>query len=92
LQIFGFKHPKLGLAGDFRNHLVNGGIGSTTVTRSPGKGTSIQFAVQVCPGQTSRQFVLDTAVGGAKNTGTLRVRAADGTLSAPISTYVPENP
>jgi hypothetical protein len=92
LQIFGFRHPALGLVGNFRNDLVAGGINSTQVSRSPGKGTSIQFDVQVCPGQTSRQFVLDTSVGGAKNTGTLRVRAADGTLSAPVPTYVPENP
>jgi hypothetical protein len=92
LQIAGFKHPKLGLVGDFRNDLVPGGVGSTTVTRSPKPGTSIRFNVLVCPGQVSRPLFLDTSVDEAKNTGTLRVRGADGTLSEPIPSYVPFQP
>jgi hypothetical protein len=92
LQIAGFKHPKLGLVGDFRNDLVPGGVGSTTVTRSPKPGTSIRFNVLVCPGQVSRPLFLDTSVDEAKNTGTLRVRGADGTLSQPIPSYVPFQP
>ncbi len=92
LQIAGFRHPKFGLVGDFRNDLVAGGIGSTDVSRSPGVGKNIQFNVLVCPGQVSRKLFLDTSVGAAKDTGTLRVRAADATLSAPIPTYVPANP
>jgi hypothetical protein len=92
LQIAGFKHPKLGLVGDFRNDLVPGGIGSTTVTRSPKPGTSIRFNVLVCPGQVSRPLFLDTSVDEAKNTGTLRVRGADGTLSEPLPSYVPFQP
>jgi hypothetical protein len=92
LQIAGFKHPKLGLVSDFRNDLVPGGIGSTTVKRSPKPGTNIRFNVLVCPGQFSRQLFLDTSVDEAKNTGTLRVRGADGTLSQPIPSYVPFQP
>jgi hypothetical protein len=92
LQIAGFKHPKLGLVGDFRDDLVPGGIGSTMVKRSSKPGTSIRFNVLVCPGQFSRQLFLDTSVDEAKNTGTLRVRGADGTLSAPIPSYVPFQP
>jgi hypothetical protein len=92
LQIDGFKHPKFGLVGDFRDDLVPGGIGSTTVARSPKPGTSIRFNVLVCPGQFSRQLFLDTSLDEAKNTGTLRVRGADGTLSQPIPSYVPFQP
>jgi hypothetical protein len=92
LQIFGFTHPKFGLVGDFRNDLIPNGIGSTQVSRSPKPGTRIRFDVLVCPGQVSRKLFLDTSVDAASNTGTLRVRAADGTLSEAITTYVPTQP
>jgi hypothetical protein len=91
LIVNAFPHPVHGLYGDWRNDLVPGGVGSDHVKRSSGSGTTITFRIGavVLPSQSSRPLMLDSAVGLTTQAGTVQLRATDGSLSAPIPTWVP---
>jgi hypothetical protein len=94
LVIGQFLHPAQGLYGAWRDDVLPQGIPPDHVQRSAGAGATITFriAAGVQPGQTSRPLLLDGAVGSTKDTGTVRLRAADGTLSGPIPAWVPNWP
>jgi hypothetical protein len=89
-----FMHPTHQLYGNYRSDTVPLGIPSDHVKRSPGIGDTITFNVGaiVQPSQVSRQLLLDTAVGVTHKAGSVQLRAADGTLSAPIPAWVPSWP
>jgi hypothetical protein len=89
-----FFHPAHGLYAAWRDDVLPQGVPPDHAQRSAGAGATITFriAAGVQPGQTSRPMLLDGAVGSTKNTGTVRLRAADGTLSDPIPAWVPDFP
>jgi hypothetical protein len=91
LVIKQFTHPAHQLYGDYRNDVVPMGIAPDHVKRSAGAGDTITFHIGavVQPGQGSRQLLLDSAVGATHKTGTVQIRAVDGSLSAPIPAWVP---
>jgi len=86
-----YTHPALKLYGAYRSDLVPGGVAPDHVQRSPGLGNKITFKVNavVQPSEVSRPLLLDTFVGKTHKTGTVQLRATDGSLSAPIATWVP---
>jgi len=89
-----FLHPKHQLYASWRNDVLPMGIPPDHAQRTANPGDTITFkiAVGVQPGQTSRPMLLDSNVGSTKNVGTLRLRATDGSLSAPIPAWVPNWP
>jgi hypothetical protein len=94
LVIKAFTHPAHELIGNYRNDIVPLGIPSDHVKRSSGNGNTITFDISaiVQPSQVSRQLLLDSSVGMTHKTGTVQVRATDGSLSAPIPAWVPSWP
>jgi hypothetical protein len=86
-----FPHPEHQLYAAWRNDELPLGVPPDHAQRSSGTGTTItfKFAAVVMPGQDSRWMFLDSAVDKAKKAGTLQLRATDGSLSAPIATWVP---
>jgi hypothetical protein len=70
------------------------GIAPDHARRSVGLGNTITFDIGavVMPGQDSRWLLLDTAIDKTKKNGTIQLRATDGSLSAPIPTWVPVFP
>lgn len=91
LRILKFKHPKLGLKGDFRDDLYATDIAPTLVQRSAGKGTSLRFVFEqgVGAGQASRLMFLDTSVDAVVQNGYVQLVTDDGSTSALIRTNVP---
>jgi len=94
LIVRNFQHPMHQLYAAWRNDELPLGVPPDHAQRSAGAGTTITFkiAAVVQPGQTSRTMLLDSAVPQAWKAGTVQVRATDGSLSAPIPTWVPKWP
>jgi len=92
--VYAFTHPASGLYGDWRNDLLPNGIPSKNVHRSTGAGNRIDFSLGtgLPGGGTSRMLMLDSAVGFTHLKGTVRVEADDGSMSAPMVTWVPAWP
>jgi hypothetical protein len=92
--IYQFPHPSRKLYAAWRNDVQPMGIPPDHAQRSAAPGETITFkiAVGVQPGQSSRPMLLDSNVGSTKNTGSLQLRATDGSLSGPIPAWVPDWP